>query len=70
LAGWGFLHPWILRDPVITCVGADVVAFSSVILAVLEHPRVQLHLGVVGLGSELAPKVCSSFYFYNNDSRV
>lgn len=36
LARWGFLHPWVLEDPIIPGVGADVPS-SSVILPVLEH---------------------------------
>lgn len=32
---------------------------DTVILGVLEHLVVELLLGVVGLGVELAPKVCS-----------
>ena len=39
-------------------VGEDVVA-SLVILGVSEHLGVKLPLGVVGLGEELVPKVCS-----------
>ena len=41
-------------------VGADVVAFSPV-LGMLEHLGVELPLGVVGLGAELEPKVCTGY---------
>jgi hypothetical protein len=33
---------------------------DSLILGMLEHLRVELPLGVVGLAAEFAPKVCSS----------
>jgi hypothetical protein len=36
LAGWGFLHPWILWAAVTLDVGADIVALP-VILGVSEH---------------------------------
>ncbi len=61
-AGWGFLCPWI---PVTPSVGADVVASLSVILGMLEHLRVELPLGVVGLGAEPAPKVLHSIFLIN-----
>jgi hypothetical protein len=40
-------------------VRAEVVVSSPMILGMLEHLRVKLLLGVVGLGAELVPKVCS-----------
>ena len=43
--------------PVTPSVGADVVASSPMILDVLEHLGLELPLSVVGLGTELAPKV-------------
>ena len=49
-----------LGGPVTPGVGA-VVASSPLILGVLEHLRVQLPLGVVGLGVEPAPKVCLGY---------
>ena len=59
LAGWGFLHSWILLVPVTPSVVANVVASSPMILGMLEYLEVELPLGVVGLGTELMPKVCS-----------
>jgi hypothetical protein len=44
LAGWDFLHPWILGVPVTPDVGADIVASSSMILGVLEHLVMELPL--------------------------
>ena len=61
LARWVFQCPWIPRVPVSpgVGVGTDVVAFSPMILGMLEHLGVELPLGVVGLGVEQVPKVCS-----------
>ena len=59
LPGQGFLSLWILGVPVTPGVGADVVASSPVILGVLEHLGDELALGVVALGAEPTPKVCS-----------
>ena len=63
LASWGFLCPWIPGVPVIPSVGAYVVASSPVVLGMLEHLGVELLLGVVGLCTEPAPKVCSGHRF-------
>lgn len=41
---------------------ADVVAFSC-ILSVFEHWRIWVPLGVVGVGGEQAPKLCSGHQF-------
>ena len=41
--------------------GADVTT-SPMILGISELLGVQLPLGVVGLGAELAPKVCSGYW--------
>jgi len=46
-----------------TSVGADVVGILPVILGLLEHLRVELSLGVVGLGSDPVPKVYSGVMF-------
>ena len=37
LAGQGFLHRWILLDPVTPSVGTDVVASSPMMLCMLEY---------------------------------
>jgi hypothetical protein len=58
LAVWGFLHHWILEDPVTLRVGADVVV-SSGILGISEHLGFQPPLDVVAVGAEVAPKDCS-----------
>lgn len=63
LTGWGFLHPWILRDPVTQGVEADVVSSSLVVLHVLEHLGVGLPVSVVGMGAEPVPMVCSEHWF-------
>jgi hypothetical protein len=62
LAGWGFLHPRILADPVTLGVGADILAFP-VILGILEHLGVWFPLGVVGVGAEPALQVCFGHRF-------
>lgn len=54
----GFLCLWILGHSVTPGVGVDVVV-SHVILGVSEHLGFGLPLGVVGVGAESAPKVCS-----------
>ena len=59
LTGQGSCVPGSLGVPVTPGVGADVVASSPMILEALELLGVQLPLGVVGLGAELATKVCS-----------
>ena len=59
LARWGFLCLWIPWVSVTAGVGQNVVASSPVILGVLENLRVELPLGVLGLGVELVPKICS-----------
>lgn len=56
----GFLRPW---DPITSDVGIDVVSFSILILGMSEHLGVRLPLGVVGIGVEPAPKVCSGHKF-------
>ena len=62
LTGQGSCVPGSLGVPVTPGVGADVVASSPMILEALELLGVQLPLGVVGLGAELAPKVCSGYW--------
>lgn len=62
LSGLGFLCPWIPVVPITHGVGADIVVSSPMNLDVLEHPGVELLLRVVGLGAELAPKVCSAYW--------
>jgi len=56
------LSIWILEVPVIPGVGAAVVAFS-VILGISEHLGVGLLLGVVGMGEESVPQVCSGHWY-------
>lgn len=53
----GFLCPWLQVIPVTPPVEADVVASSPVDIS--EHLEVGLHLCVVVMGGEPAPKVCS-----------
>lgn len=54
LAGWRFLHLWILWVPVTPGVGADVVTSFPVILGMSVHWGVWLPLGVVRLVSRSA----------------
>jgi len=61
--GRGFLCPWIPGVSVTPGVGEDIVASSPLILGVSEHLGVRLPLGVVGVGVEPAPKVCSGHRF-------
>ena len=58
LARWGFesLDPGGAST---FSFGADVVASSPTILGMFEHLGVELPWGVVGLGAELLPNVCS-----------
>jgi hypothetical protein len=76
LIGQGLLRPWIPGVPVTPDIVLDVVASSPVILGMLEHLGADLSMGVVGLGVEPVPKVCSGhrlrpegdFLIVNDDS--
>jgi hypothetical protein len=68
LARHGLLSPQILGIPVTPVVGADVVAFSPMILGMLEHLGLKHPLGIVGLGVNLAPKICSGQWLRPEDN--
>lgn len=69
LAGWQFVPPWILGDPVALDVGVDVVA-SPGILGISEHLRVRLLLGIVRVDAEAAPQVCYQCRFRQEGTHV
>ena len=57
-----FLHAWVLPVPVTPGVEnrcCVLLTSDLLILGPLEHLVVELPLGIVGLGAEFAPKVCS-----------
>jgi hypothetical protein len=69
--GWAgvpvFLAP---TGPVSSSVGGDVVGSLPVILGILENLGVELFLDVVGLGEELALKVCSGHWLRPDRGRT
>ena len=60
-----FLHAWVPLVPIIHGVGDRcfvLFTFDPLILGTLEHLRLRLPLGVVGMAVEFAPKVCSGHW--------